>query len=120
MLLNALYLRNKNEMWRIKRQHNDVFNHINCIPQRLILLCVSHAAIWLIVVKNACPSLPKGLPKSYMFTFCECLLGQAGRQYLSIKDGTNPEFHSNRISSKILIPIESNMNIQWLQIRLEY
>ena len=57
MLLNVLYLRIKKEIWHIKRQHNDVFKHINCIPQRLILLCVSHSAMWLIWVKNPCPSL---------------------------------------------------------------
>ena len=34
------------------------------------------------------------------------------------KDETNLEFHSNRISSKFRIRIKSNMNIQWLQIRL--
>ena len=39
---------------------------------------------------------------------------------LTCKEGTNLEFHSNRISSEFRIRIESNTNIQWLQIQLEY
>ena len=33
---------------RVKRQHNDVFSHINYIPEKLILICISLAEIWLI------------------------------------------------------------------------
>ena len=35
-----LYLSNKNEI------DNDAFRHINFIPLKLILLCVSHAKMW--------------------------------------------------------------------------
>ena len=40
MLLNAQYLSNQNNIWHVKRQHNDVFSHINCIPETLILIPV--------------------------------------------------------------------------------
>ena len=75
MLLNTLYLRNKNEICRIKRQHNEIFKHINCIPQRLILLCVSHVAIWLIWVKK-CLSKPM-LNGKYPQNLCQ-LQGRRG------------------------------------------
>ena len=47
---------------------------------------------------------------------------------IGTKDGTNLEFHSDRISHRISSKfrirmeyrIESNKNVQWLQIRLEY
>ena len=48
MLLNAKFLSNQNKIfWPVKRQH-EVFSYINVIPQTLILICVSHAEIWLI------------------------------------------------------------------------